>query len=345
MENQLWDLRSNTDGTVQFTRQETSIHYDNVLAAAFSPNDTRLLARVAQDGAVRLWHVGSRDKETLIVQKVGAIAFSPDGRWLATGNKDGTVSMWPIVYGEESIRLQHGDTVHSIAFSLKDRWLATASADGMVRVFAVGTWRELARIKDDGEATGVVFSPDSRWLVTKSASVKPVRVFESATWRELKRLEQEGDYIDVDFSPDGKWLVTRSKNTVRLFETGTWHAKHLFDHNSYVTIVSFSPDGRRLATWTKRGRVPKGELRVWDITTGDEITILSEGQAFCDRSHAARYTRWRGTSGKHLPLTAVRLAGLAVTSFNVFLSGLFASRADCPWQIVPEACSVPRRQG
>lgn len=61
---------------------------------------------------------------------VGVLAFSPDGKVLATGSWDGTARVWDTATGSELMRLPHIGRVYDVAFSPDGRWRATASTDG-----------------------------------------------------------------------------------------------------------------------------------------------------------------------------------------------------------------------
>jgi WD40 repeat protein len=99
---------------------------------------------------------------------VYAVAFSPDGRTLATASEDNTVRLVAVADGRERARIIHGDAVYAVAFSPDGRTLATASGDKTARLVAVADGRERARITHDDAVYAVAFSPDGRTLATAS---------------------------------------------------------------------------------------------------------------------------------------------------------------------------------
>jgi dipeptidyl aminopeptidase/acylaminoacyl peptidase len=72
--------------------------------------------------------------------EVWAVAFSPDGQWLATGSKDNTARVWEAASGQEVARMAHEGGVEAVAFSPDGQWLATGSKDNTARVWLV--WPE-----------------------------------------------------------------------------------------------------------------------------------------------------------------------------------------------------------
>jgi WD40 repeat protein/tRNA A-37 threonylcarbamoyl transferase component Bud32 len=124
--------------------------------------------------AVLLWDVaGGREIARLPPQKsyVSAAAFSPDGRTLVTGSRDGAVRLWDLGRKQiDSVFAGHTATVSSIAFSPDGKTLATTSEDGTIKLWHMDIRQELVTLKAHrGPVMGAAFTPDGLTLVTTGA--------------------------------------------------------------------------------------------------------------------------------------------------------------------------------
>jgi parallel beta-helix repeat protein len=108
---------------------------------------------------------------------VRSVAFSPDGRLLASGSADDTIKLWEVATGREVRSLSgHTDDVYSVAFSPDGRLLASGSADDTIKLWEVATGREVRSLSGHtDDVYSVAFSPDGRllasgsWLTTRSS--------------------------------------------------------------------------------------------------------------------------------------------------------------------------------
>jgi WD40 repeat protein/energy-coupling factor transporter ATP-binding protein EcfA2 len=187
---------------------------------------------------------------------VTGVAFSPDGKLLATASRDRAARLWEVGSGRPHGRplTGHTDAVDGVAFSPDGRLLATSSADGAARLWEVGSGRPHGRplTGHTDAVNGVAFSPDGKLLATSSWD-RAARLWEVGSGRPHGRpLTGHTNMVyRVAFSPDGKLLATASRDrAARLWEVGSGrpHGQPLTGHTDTVTGVAFSPDGKLLAT-------------------------------------------------------------------------------------------------
>jgi conflict system STAND superfamily ATPase/WD40 domain-containing protein len=199
---------------------------------------------------------------------VFGVAFSPDGRLLATPSDDDTVQLWDVATGQPHGQplTGHDDAVFGVAFSPDGQLLATASQDSTVRLWDVATGQphgDPLPEPTDNAVNGVAFSPDGRLLATANGD-DTVQLWDVATGQPHGQpLTGHDDAVfGVAFSPDGRLLATTSPDqTVRLWDvaTGQPHGQPLTGHTDAVFGVAFSPDGQLLATASG-----DGTARLWN---------------------------------------------------------------------------------
>lgn len=186
---------------------------------------------------------------------IQTIAFSPDGRILASGGRDEAIILWNMATGQElrtfdwrSPREIGGDWIYSLAFSPNGKRLAVGRTDPIVKVRDVVTGRELMALKGHSDIVRyLTYSPDGKTLATASFD-KTVRLWDAQTGKELMALKGHAAPVYcVAFSPDGKRLATGSDGTVKLWDIMTGQGLITLQGQT-VTSVAFSPDGKTLAT-------------------------------------------------------------------------------------------------
>jgi WD40 repeat protein len=208
----------------------------DVASVAFSPDGTTLAsagsADEAADATVRLWDV--RTRKPLGPPLVGyidtaySLAFSRDGRTLATAGPDETVRLWDVRTLRQVGQPLRGDTdaVYSVSFSPDGQTLATGDRDRAVWLWDVRTRRPLGQPLNgnQGPVYSVAFSPDGQTLASAGAD-KTVRLWDVRTHKQLGQpLRGHTDPVrSVVFSPDGRTIAsTGDDGTVRLWKGILW---------------------------------------------------------------------------------------------------------------------------
>ncbi len=204
---------------------------------------------------------------------VEAVAFSSDGRLLASGSDDGMVTVSEMESGVRAgSLLGHSAPVYAIAFSADGRLLASASEDCTVKLWDVSSRECVATLSGHGGPVyAVAFSPNGEMLASGSAD-HTIRLWEVGTGECLGTLSGHGSPVySVAFSPDGEFLASGSADrSAKLWEVRRGQCvRTLTGHSRLVHAVAFSPDGRLLATGSADHTV-----RLWEVSEGEPLATL-----------------------------------------------------------------------
>ncbi len=209
------------------------------------------------------------------------VAFSPNGKLLATAGADRLVKLWDLDRHRLSRALtNHADGVNGLAFSPDNRFLATASEDGLVMVWNTATWQITNQLKAESKAKPrhIAFSPGEPVLVfseglTLSSGLGHVTLWNYVTGERVARLERAGSR--VAFAPDGQTFLTGNEDSVTLREAATGRDLWTVHQRANIVGLAVSPDGKKFAT-SNFG----GDVRVYDMSKPDAFAPL--------RGHSAR---------------------------------------------------------
>jgi GTPase SAR1 family protein len=206
---------------------------------------------------------------------IGRIAWSPDGKILASPSEDKTIRLWDAQTGQHLRTLKgHSDRVYSVAWSPDGKTLASSSFDQTIRLWDAQAGRSLRTLEGHSQSvTSVAWSPDGKTLVSGSFD-QTIRLWDAQAGRSLRTLEGHSrDVYNVAWSPDGKTLASGSPDkTIRLWNLDTGLQTGILEgHTSFVHSISFSHDGSLLASKSNDGTV-----RLWRSDTRETVAILEE---------------------------------------------------------------------
>jgi WD40 repeat protein len=189
---------------------------------------------------------------------VQSLAYSPDGKMLATGSANGTLQIWDTVgdrrrgrivrYSEEPSILP----IASLAFSPDQKLLAFGSEDRTVRLWDFNSMQlHCSPLWHDARVDAIAFSPDGKRLATASRGMA-IRFWEIKGGQAsvVQTIRSQANVQAMTFSPSGQLIATAAADgSVRLWDIATGlPCGRPFLHDATATAVSFTPDGEWLAT-------------------------------------------------------------------------------------------------
>jgi WD40 repeat protein len=251
-------------------------------ARAFAP-DGNQIATVGAGNSIRLWNLATGTEQARFPaceDSIISLAYSPDGKLLASGGFKGDVFIWDVgkrkplrsCVGHNKRALSSG--VFAVVWIDSGEALTTASSDGNIRIWETATGKLLKSIQEPVDESKLVYwdsmaiHADSK--VYASCSGTAVRVCDLMTGTVKERCGFHRDVHALAFSPDGRFLVTGSEDgRFRVWDRVQAKVCCSCGRHPDVRSIVFSRDGSKFVTASSNY-----ELKIWRTRTGELLNIF-----------------------------------------------------------------------
>ena len=272
------------DGTPLETLSDRGQSLDTVIFSGGSllASDANETTAWSLGGSWSLWRtIGAADGPSHLADRVGALAFSPDGKLLATGSgeptRSGEVKLWDVATDQlvRDFKDVHSDAVLALAFSPDGKLLASGATDRMAKILDVNKGNVIRSLEGHtGHVFGVAWKADGRTLATCSAD-RQVKFWDTTTGDRRANVGSFGkDVMSVGFIGTSDLLAAASGDgVVKLVNEAGNVSKTASAKTAFLQSGAVTPDGKLIAVGGEAGAVI-----IWRELEGAGQTLAAPGQ-------------------------------------------------------------------
>ena len=290
-------------------RGQNKAHYGaQANALVYSPDGRILVSAASDTHPIKIWNADTgaliRSIDPPGVTSVTALAFSPDGAFLAFGTQHDLVFLKTSDWSVSRTIKAHDDWINAIAFAADGKTVASASEDKSARLWKTDTGEPVATLSGHTQAVrGIAVSPDGDLIATASLD-KTVRIWRRSDASLVGTINHPRPVYAVAFTEPGTELATGSAdNTVRLWRVPDWKltqrmtgpeesvgTRYLFEADEPAVDTSESPLAFQPSSM--KDVPPK-------LTDGAPPRDLAfSAVSFCEYCKRVRFNSWRHSSSR-----------------------------------------------
>ncbi|MEO0947562.1 MAG: WD40 repeat domain-containing protein [Cyanobacteria bacterium J06641_5] len=260
-------------------RSIAEAHRGPIRTIAIDPKGKNLATGSARAG--KLWQLPEGEELVVIEERntFDALAFSPDGEAVASGNYVGQIALFDMHDGRELIDIDaHDRIIFQVAFHPNNQYLASSSLELDVKLWDLQTQKVVRTfsVPTATEVVAITFSPDGRYLAGGDFN-GGLWLWDAETGQLLRGYAGHRNPVHaLEIGPEGKFLFSGSLDkTIKVWDLQTGQLRvTLRGHSEAISDIAISADGRTLASSSR-----DETIRLWDLRTNKTITTL-EGTSF-----------------------------------------------------------------